>query len=172
MNLEKKKQIVEQLYKSFSEAEIALMVDYKGLDVKALTKLRKEMREAGFEFKVAKNTLFKKASEKTDSKDLADFFKGPNAIAFSNSDPISPAKILVDFAKNNEKLEIKVAAMNGKLLTADDVKKLASMPSRQELLAQFLSVLNAVPTSFVRVISGVQQNFLNVLNAVKDKKEE
>jgi large subunit ribosomal protein L10 len=102
---------------------------------------------------------------------MKDFYKGPSAIVISDSDPVAPAKILVDFSKDNEKLEIKAAALAGKLLSIDEIKQLAKMPSREELLGKLVCTLNAVPTSLVNVLAGVPRAFVNVLNAVKDQKE-
>jgi large subunit ribosomal protein L10 len=102
---------------------------------------------------------------------MTDLFKGPNAIIVSQDDPVAPAKILVDFVKDNDKLEIKGAAMGGKLLSVDEVQQLAKMPSKEELLAKLVYTLNAVPTNLVNVLSGVPRAFVNVLNAVKDQKD-
>ena len=120
---------------------------------------------------VVKNSLLARASEGTDAALMKDFYKGPSAIVTSDTDPVAPAKILVDFAKDNEKLEIKAGALAGKLLSVDDIKQLAKMPSKEELLGKLVGVLNAVPTSLVNVLSGVPRSFVNVLNAVKDQKE-
>ena len=120
---------------------------------------------------VVKNTLLDRASEGTDTALMKDFLKGPNAIVLSKEDPVAPAKILVKFAKDNEKLEIKAAALSGKLLNVDEIKQLAKMPSKEELLSKLVYTLNAVPTSFVNVLSGIPRSFVNVLNAIKDQKE-
>jgi large subunit ribosomal protein L10 len=102
---------------------------------------------------------------------MKDFYKGPSAVVTSENDPVSPAKILVDFIKDNDKLEIKAGAMAGKLLSVDEIKQLAKMPSKEELLGKLVCTLNAVPTSVVNVLAGVPRAFVNVLNAVKDQKE-
>jgi large subunit ribosomal protein L10 len=102
---------------------------------------------------------------------IKDYFKGPSAVAISYEDPVAPAKVLTQFAKDNNKLEIKVGVLNGKVLDAQSIKALASLPSREVLLAQLLSTLNAVPTSFVRVLAEVPRSLLNVLTAIKDQKE-
>lgn len=120
---------------------------------------------------VVKNTLLERASEGTDAALMKDFYKGPNAIVWSTDDPVAPARILADFAKDNEKLEIKVGTLSGKLLTVEEIKQLAKMPSREALLGQLVYTLNAVPTSIVNVLSGVPRSFVNVLNAIKDQKE-
>ena len=171
MNLSEKKELVAGLNARLSEAQITLLVDYKGLNVEAMTALRAELRKEGASMEVVKNTLLSMAAQGTDVAVIESAFKGPNAIITSATDPVAPAKVLVKFAKDNEKLEIKTAAMNGKELSIDEIKALATMPSREVLLAQVLSVMNAVPTSMVRVLSAVPVSFLNVVTAIKDQKE-
>jgi len=171
LNISQKKEQVERLAKEFSEAEISILVDYKGLDVLKMTDLRAQLRNEGVRMEVVKNTLLDRASQGTDAALMKDLYKGPNAIVLSADDPVAPARILVNFAKDNDKLEIKAGALSGKLLTLEEIKHLAKMPSRDELLGKLVYTLNAVPTSFVNVLSGVPRSFVNVLNAVKDQKE-
>ncbi len=171
LNISQKKEQVERLAKDFSESEISILVDYKGLDVLKMTDLRAQLRNEGVQIEVVKNTLLTRASEDTDAALLKELFKGPNAIVISKDDPVAPARILVKFAKENEKLEIKGGALSGKLLSVEEIAQLAKMPSREELLGKLVSTLNAVPTSFVTVLSGVPRSFVNVLNAIKDQKD-
>ncbi len=171
LNISQKKELVERLAKEFSESEISILIDYKGLDVLTMTDLRAQLREAGVSIEVVKNSLLERASEGTDAALMKDLYKGPNAIVLSKEDPVAPAKILAKFAKDNEKLEIKAGAFAGKLLDIDEIKQLAKMPSKEELLGQLVRTLNAVPTSFVTVLSGVPRAFVNVLSAIKDEKE-
>jgi len=171
LNLSEKKELVAGLNARLSESKIALLVDYKGLDVEAMTALRAELRKEGANLEVVKNTLLSMAAQGTDVAVINAAFKGPNAVITSKDDPVAPAKVLVKFAKDNQKLEIKTAAMNGKALSVDDIKALATMPSREVLLAQVLSVMNAVPTAMVRVLSAVPVSFLNVVTAIKEQKE-
>jgi large subunit ribosomal protein L10 len=133
--------------------------------------LRRKLREENIEFQVVKNTLLARAAKDTDVDVIRDFFKGPSAVALSYDDPVAPAKVLTQFAKENEHLEIKVGVMNGKLLDTTQIKALAKLPSREVLLSQLLSALNAVPTSFVRTIAEIPRQLLNVLSAVRDQKE-
>lgn len=171
LNISQKKELVERLSKQLAEAEISILVDYKGLTVLQVTELRAKLRDAGVQMEVVKNTLLRRASEGTDSGLMVDLFKGPSAIVVSTEDPVAPAKILVDFVKDNDKLEIKGATLAGKLLSEDEIKQLAKMPSKEELLAKLVYTLNAVPTNLVNVLSGVPRAFVNVLNAVKDQKD-
>lgn len=172
MRLERKKEIAEELHEKFQEAEIVILTDYKGLDVTAMNELRKKLRAENIDYRVVKNTLLARASEGTPAALIRDRFKGPSAIALSMEDPVAPAKVLSDFAKDNKKLEIRVAVMKGdKLLELDDIKALSTLPSSEVLLAQVLSVMNAVPTGLVRALSDVPRRLLNVLNAVREQKE-
>ncbi|MDD9303681.1 MAG: 50S ribosomal protein L10 [Desulfobacter sp.] len=171
LNISQKKELVERLVKQLGTAEITVLVDYKGLTVLQVTELRAKLRDAGVQMEVVKNTLMRLASKGTDSEVLTDLYTGPNAIIISQDDPVAPAKILVEFAKDNGKLEIKGAALAGKLLNEEEIKQLAKMPSKEDLLAQLVYTLNAVPTNLVNVLSGVPRAFVNVLNAVKDQKD-
>ena len=171
LNISQKKELVENLASSLGEAEIAILVDYKGLTVSQVTELRANLREAGAQMAVVKNTLMRLSAKGTGSEVLVDLFKGPNAIIISKNDPVAPAKVVSEFLKTNEKLQLKGAALDGKFLSEEDVKQLAKMPSKEELLGKLVCTLNAVPTNFVNVLAGVPRSFLNVLNAVKDQKD-
>jgi large subunit ribosomal protein L10 len=171
VKIDQKKAIAQDLHEKFKKAKVVIVTDYKGLDVGAMNQLRRKLREADIEYRVAKNTLFTRASKDTGVEAISADFKGPNALALSYTDPVAPAKVLTDFMKSNDKLEIKIGVMDGKALSFNDIKALSSLPPREVLLAQVLSAMNAVPTSFVTVLSGVPRNFLNVLQAIKEKKE-
>jgi len=171
LRLEAKQQITEDLHDRFARSAIIVVTDYNGLDVASINDLRRKLREANIEYQVVKNTLLVRAAEDTEAALIKDYFKGPSAVAISYEDPVAPAKVLTQFAKDNNKLEIKVGVLNGKVLDAQSIKALASLPSREVLLAQLLSTLNAVPTSFVRVLAEVPRSLLNVLTAIKDQKE-
>mgnify|MGYP003573796774 CR=1 FL=1 len=172
MRLEEKKQLVEELKDKLSKSKVLIAVDYKGLDVAAMTDLRMKLREADVECKVAKNTLLIRASETTDIEAIKDSFKGPTAIALSYTDPVAPAKVLVEFAKEHKKLEIKKGIMGSQVLEIKDIEALSALPSREVLLGKLLSVMNAVPTSIVQVLSAVPRSLVNVLQAVKEQKEK
>jgi len=171
LNISQKKELVENLAKELADAEISFLVDYKGLTVSQVTELRAKLRDAGAQMAVVKNTLMRLAVKETGSEVLTDLFKGPNAIIISKDDPVAPAKVISDFLKTNEKIQLKGAALGGKLLSEEDVMQLAKMPSKEELLAKLVYTLNAVPTNLVNVLAGVPRSFLNVLNAVKDQKD-
>jgi len=171
VDLEQKKSIVADLHERFSRSKVLIVTDYKGLDVTTINALRRQLREADVEFKVVKNSLMVRAAEDTDVDLIKDSFKGPNAIAISYDDPVAPAKVLTDFAKENEKLEIKLGVMEGKVMDLGAIKALSSLPSKEALIGQLLSVINGVPTGLVRTLNAIPAGFVNVLQALKDQKD-
>lgn len=171
MKLEEKKKITEDLREKFSRSKVVIATDYKGLNVEAISDLRKKLREFDIEYRVVKNTLLERATENTETALIKDKFKGPTAVALSYKDPVVPAKILVKFAETNKNLVIKAGVLNGKALDFNSIKALSTMPSREVLLSQILSAMNGVPASFVRTLGGVPTKFLYVLQAIKNQKE-
>ena len=171
MRLDEKKKIAEDLHTRFAKSEVVIVTDYKGLNVMALNDLRRKLREVNVEFQVVKNSLLVRASEDTGVAAIKDHFKGPSAVALSYTDPVAPAKVLTDFAKENKNLEIKIGVMGGKVLDVNRIKALSDLPPREVLLGQLLSVINGVPTSLVRALNDVPRRLLNVLQAIKDQKE-
>jgi large subunit ribosomal protein L10 len=159
--VEQKKQIVTEIADKFRASKSTIVVDYRGLSVAEVTELRKQLRDAGIDFKVYKNTLSRRAAEAAEITGLNDALTGPNAIAFSNEDVVAPAKILNDFAKKHEALEIKAGVIEGNIATLEEVKALAELPSREGLLSMLLSVLQAP-----------MRNFALVTKAVAEQKEE
>ncbi len=170
MRIEEKQQIAEDLRDRFSKSAIIILTDYKGLDVAAMNDLRRKLQAEEIEYQVVKNSILIRASTDNDGDLIKGFFKGPSAVALSYDDPIAPAKVLAQFAKDHEKLEIKVGVMNGKVLDVTAIKALAQLPPREVLLGQLLAALNAIPTSFVRTIAEVPRSFVNLLAAIKDQK--
>lgn len=159
--IEAKKVRVEEITEKFKTAATVVVVDYRGLTVGQVTELRKQLREAGVEFKVYKNTMTRRAIEVAGLEGLNESLTGPNAIAFSTEDVVAPAKIINDFAKKNDKLEIKAGVIEGAIASADDIKALAELPSREGLLSMLLSVLQAP-----------MRNFALATKAVAEQKEE
>ena len=157
MDINEKKRIADDLQGRFEKSTIVILTDYKGLDVSAMNTLRRKLREANTEYQVAKNSLLVRASEGNDVTLIKDQFKGPSAIALSYDDPVAPAKVLTDFVKENKNFEIKVGVLNGKVVDFDGIKALSSLPSREVLLAQVLSTMNAVPTALVTALSDVPE---------------
>lgn len=171
MKIEDKKKVVEDLKEKFATTKVVIVTDYQGLNVAQMTELRRKLSDAGVDYKVVKNTLLTRASQGTDAELLADVFKGPSGIAMSFDDPVAPAKVLTEFAKENKKLGIKAGVMDGKIMDGDAITALSKLPSREELLAQVLATMNAVPTGLVRALADVPRRMMNVLNAIKDQKE-
>ena len=171
MKLDEKQKIVEELKDKFSKSKVVIVTDYKGLDVTTINSLRRKLRESQVEYKVVKNTLLSRAAEDSDLAVIKDNFKGPSAIAISYEDPVAPAKVLTDFAKDHEQLDIKAAVMEGRALDLTAIKALSALPSREELIGQLLRVMNAVPTGLVGALSDVPRRLLNVLGAVQSQKE-
>ncbi|MGE7763469.1 50S ribosomal protein L10 [Peribacillus sp. NPDC097895] len=141
--IEQKQKIVAEISEKLTASQSTVVVDYRGLTVAELTELRKQLREAGVEFKVYKNSMTRRAAEIAELSTLNESLTGPNAIAFSTEDVIAPAKILNDFAKKHEALEIKAGVIEGNVATAEEIKALAELPSREGLLSMLLSVLQA-----------------------------
>jgi large subunit ribosomal protein L10 len=171
VNLADKKRITQDLNERFAKAAVVIVTDYKGLDVDAINDLRRRLRQAEVEYKVVKNSLLVRASQDTDIAKIRETFKGPSAIALSYSDPIAPAKILTEFAKDHEVFKIKIGIAGGKVLELKEIAALAALPSREVLLGQFLYVLNNVPTGFVRTLAEIPRRLLNVLHAIQEQKE-
>jgi large subunit ribosomal protein L10 len=171
LRLDAKKKIAEDLHDRFSRSVIIVVTDYKGLNVAAMNDLRRKLRAEAVEYRVVKNSLLVRAANDTEAAVIKKHFKGPSAVAISYEDPVAPAKVLTQFAKENDKLEIKAGVLNGKVLDANAIKALAALPGREVLLAQLLATLNAVPTSFVRALAEIPRSMLNVLTAIRDQKE-
>jgi len=171
LRIQEKQQIVEDLRDRLAKSAIIVLTDYKGLDVAAMNDLRRRLRAEEIEYRVVKNTILTRASADNDGDLIKDFFKGPSAVALGYDDPTAPAKVLAQFAKDHEQLEIKVGVMGGTVLDPTAITALAKLPSREVLLSQLLSALNAVPTSFVRTLAEVPRSFVTVLAAIKDQKE-
>jgi len=171
LKLEDKKRIAQDLKERFDKSKVIIVTDYKGLNVTSINALRRKLREADVEYKVVKNSLLIRAAADTDVAQLNEYFKGPSAIAISYDDPVAPAKVLTEFAKESKALEIKAGVMGDQMLDMSAIKALSDLPSREVLLGQVLSAMNGVPTAFVRALNDNIARFLNVLNAIKDQKE-
>jgi len=171
VKLDEKKKIVEELHERLAKSKVVIVTDYKGLNVETMTELRRKLREAQIDYQVVKNTLLIRAAKETGVALIQDHLKGPSAIALSFDDPAAPAKVLMEFAKKNEKLEIKAGVMEDRVLDLASIKALAALPSREALLSQLLSAMVGVPTGLVRVLNGIPQKMMYALQAIKDQKE-
>jgi large subunit ribosomal protein L10 len=172
LNREEKAAIVAELNDSFNRAKFSAVADYCGLTVADLEKIRRNLREASSEIRIAKNTLLRRAVADTSCESLIDDFTGTTAIVTSYDDPVAPAKVLAKCAEDYKKFQLRSAVLEGEKITVDDMIALSKLPSKEVLLGQLLSVMNGVPTAFVRVLSAVPQNLLYGLQAIKDQKEQ
>ncbi|HDK3327956.1 TPA: 50S ribosomal protein L10 [Staphylococcus aureus] len=159
--IEAKKQLVDEIAEVLSNSVSTVIVDYRGLTVAEVTDLRSQLREAGVEYKVYKNTMVRRAAEKAGIEGLDEFLTGPTAIATSSEDAVAAAKVISGFAKDHEALEIKSGVMEGNVITAEEVKTVGSLPSHDSLVSMLLSVLQA-PV----------RNFAYAVKAIGEQKEE
>ena len=165
MDRASKEKIVSSLNKSFDESNFLIVTQNEGLTVEEISSLRNSLREeANTSFKVAKNSLAKLAVDNTSAKSLEDLFSGPTAIAFSNEFTSSP-KIIVDFAKDNEKLSIVGGMMDGELIDSEVIKKLANLPTMDELRAKIISLLSASATKIAGILTRPGGQLVQVINA-------
>lgn len=171
MNRDQKSDLIQALNETFSKAKFAVVADYRGLKVTELEKLRKTLRENDAQIQVAKNTLLRLAVKGTAYESLGDSFSGTTAVAVGFTEPVGPAKALTAFSSEFNAFSIRLASLDGSLLSAEDVLALSKLPGREELLAKLLGTMAAVPTSFVRVLSAVPQSLLYALTAIKEQKD-
>ncbi len=165
MKKERKREIVQELREQLANALAVVVVDYKGTTVAQMQDLRGEIRKEDGKIRVVKNTLLQKAIAETELGGLDEATGGMIAMAWSDTDPAFPAKVLTKFAKDNESIVVKGGILGGKYLTADGVTTLSNLPSRDEMRAKVLSTFNAAATQFVSVLSAAPRDFLGVLVA-------
>ncbi len=170
LNRTEKAVVIDEVKAELVKAQSVIIAEYRGLDVASATVLRKTARESGVYLRVLKNTLVRRAIADTPFQDLNDHLVGPLMYAISE-DPVTAAKVLSGFAKTNEALVIKAGALPNSTLTTEGVKALATMPSRDELLAKLLGTMQAPITQFVRTLNEVPTKFVRGLAAVRDQKE-
>jgi large subunit ribosomal protein L10 len=171
LNLEQKKAVVAEVSAVVAGAQAAMLAEYRGLTVEQMTKLRKKAHESKVYLRVVKNTLARRAVEGTPYAVLTDHMVGPVALALS-PDPVAVAKILSEFAKDNEALKIKAGAMGGKLMSVDQIKALATLPGREQLLAILMGVMQMPVQKFVQTLNEVPSKFVRTLAAVRDAREK
>ena len=180
MNRQEKEAVVIELRDKLERSKAAILTDYRGLKVMEITELRHKLKEEGVEYRVVKNSLIRLAVKDTEASSLGQYLTGPNAVAFSYDDEITPAKLLLEYAKENQKLEVKAGVVAGRLLLQQEMKELVQLPSKEELQAQLLGimstlpskllgVMNAVPRDFVGLLAAVPRDFLGVLKAIEQK---
>lgn len=172
MNRSEKKAVVSEVSERLARASAVILTDFSGLKVEQMTELRQKLRDSGLEYLVVKNTLLKLASQGTESESLTQNLSGPNGLGFSYDDPVALAKVLVDFAKDNPKLEIREGVLDGKIISNAEVTALAKLPSREVLLAQLLGVMNGVARNFVSVLAAVPRGLVTALKQIEEQKAE
>jgi large subunit ribosomal protein L10 len=171
LSLDEKKAMVTEVAAKVAGAQAIILAEYRGLEVGDMTQLRVKARSSGVYLRVLKNSLARRAVADTPFAGLTEQMSGPLIYGIS-TDPVSAAKVLNEFAKTNDKFVIKAGAMANYLMTAKDVKNLASMPSREELLGKLLGTMQAPVATFVRTLNEVPSKFVRALAAVRDQKEK
>lgn len=168
--LEAKKDLVAEIQENVLGSESAVIVEYHGLNVGQITELRAQLHEAGVDFKVYKNTLFRRAVEGTDYEGLTEDLVGPNAVAFGG-DAVAPSRVLAQFAKKNKKLQIKTGFVDGEIVSVDEIKELATLPDHDGMISMFLSVLQAPVRNLAYALSQVAEKKEELGDVVEAKEE-
>lgn len=153
--LESKKALVQQLSERLQNAKAGVLADFRGLSVEQDTDLRRKLREAGVDYTVMKNSIIRFASKEVGLEDLGSVLEGPTAIATSSEDVLAPAKVLCDFAKDNELLEVKAGFVEGKVISVEDVKQYASIPSKEVLISKMLGSLQSPISKLARTLQAI-----------------
>ena len=171
LTLEEKKAVVAEVSDVAGKAFSAVASEYRGLTVEQVTELRVKARESGVYLRVVKNTLARRAIQGTEFECMQDHLSGPLVLAFSKEDPGAAARLFREFAKENDQLKITLGAVGGETIEAADIGKLANLPTRDEALAQLMSVMQAPITKFVQTLNEVPGKFVRTLDAVRAAKE-
>ena len=169
--LEAKKAQVAEIIEALKGATTGVLVDYRGLTVEEDTKLRNDLRAAGVKYFVVKNTLLRLAAKETGLEELDSILHGPTALAISE-DAVAPAKVIADFAKENEKFEIKSGFMDGKVLSLDEIKTLAKTPSKETLIAKMMGSLNSPISGLARLLSTIAEGGVEIQDLIAKKAGE
>lgn len=168
--LEAKKAIVDRLTRNIANSKTVILVDYRGLTVEQDTELRTALRKANVNYEVVKNTLTKFAMNNNGYSEIDTYLNGPTAIAYSYEDVVAPAKIIAEFAKKFEHLEVKIGIVEGNVFNGSQINALSELPSREELIAKVLAGFNSPIAGFVNVLNGNLRGLVVALNAVAEKK--
>lgn len=171
LNLEQKKAVVAEVSEVAATAYSAIAAEYSGLTVTDMTELRVKAREAQVYLRVVKNTLARRAFEGTDLECMSEAMVGPLVLAFSREDPGAAARVISDFAKKHDKLVVKLVSVGGKLLDAGDIKRLASMPTKDQSISILMSVMKAPVEKLARTLNEVPGKLVRTVAAVGDKKQ-
>lgn len=167
-----KEKVVNQLKDKLTQAKSLFLTDFTGLNVEETTKLRRNFRDNKVEYKVAKNSLIRLAVQQTGFESISDHLDGPTGLIFGYDDPIAPAKVIHDFQKKTEKPRIKVFWMDGQLFGEEELKRLARLPSRENLLEQILMTLNSPMSNLVGTLQGMLRNFIGLIDALQEARSK
>jgi len=170
--LMKKQEQVNDIKERLNNAKIVVLFDFTGIDANSVAAFRKEIKKINAEMRVVKNTLLYRACDGTELYDKMDLFEGPTALLLGYEDIVEPTKKLTEFLKEFETAKIKGGLVEGKFASAESIESVAKLPSKEQLIAQLLAVMQAPITNFVRVLNAVPQKFVLVLNAIKEEKEK
>ncbi len=169
---EEKAAMIADLRERLRGTDLAIVTDFRGLTVGQMQTLRRDLRAAGGQFKVAKNTLLRLAAEQEGQGELSDILDGPSGLAFAGEDMVAVAKALTTFAKDADALQVRGALMNGRAIDPAGVAALAALPSREEMLAKMLGSMQAPATNLVSVLNGVARSLAYVLQARVEQLQE
>ena len=171
LQLEEKKAIVSEVMQVANDAHSAIAAKYRGLTVSELTELREKARQQGVYLKVVKNTLAKRALEGTPYECMRDGLVGPLMLAFSQQDPGSAARLVKDFSKENELLEVKMISIGGELLEASELTKLSNLPNKEQAISMLMAVMKAPIEKFVQTMNEPHAKLVRTVAAVCDQKQ-
>lgn len=172
MNREQKLAEVTSINDRFENAKAMIFADYRGLKVSEMTELRAKLRESGATMKVVKNRLVKRVLKDRGLENMDEFFTDPTALASAEVDPVAPAKVLVEFAKAHQALSLKAGFMDGEVLTKAQIEYLATLPSKEVLLAKALASMNAPASNMVGVLAALPRQLVTAIDAIGKKKEQ
>ena len=169
--IEEKKKIVETIRQQLEASNLVVFTDYRSLNVREITDLRNKLRAPGVKCQVVKNTMLRFALEQCGYENLVFDIVGPNAVIFSEEDPVGPAKAVFEFAKTNKKLQIKGGILEGQMVAAERIKDLSELPPREVLLAQVVGTMQAPMAGLVRVLNGNLTGLARALDQIREQKE-
>jgi large subunit ribosomal protein L10 len=172
MSTVEKQTVVKEVAETIGEAKSVFLTDFTGLNVQEVSELRRAFKQQSVKYRVVKNTLARLSAKEAGYEELLTFLEGPTGMAFGMEDPGAPAKVIKQFTKNKDKLKVKACLFEGVLVGAEQLGNLATLPSRDELLAQLLGTLNAPLSNLVFSLNGIICKLVYTLNAVKAQKEE
>ncbi len=163
-----KEKTVQELKEKLSLTQSLILTDFRGLNVEDISRLRRNLRNSGAEYRITKNTMIRMAVQESEFDAIIDYLKGPTGLIFSYQDPISPAKVLYEFLQKSGKPKVKTIWMEGKLFGENQLKRLATLPPKEVVLALIVTSLNAPLSNFVGTLQGMLRNLIGVIDAIKE----